>query len=153
MYRDELEKRHFDLYQSNELIETMTPVFQRENTKWSRDMQVSFCENVIGGFRSTIMLYHIASEDSGYCYILDGLQRLTALCEFVNDQIPVFGELYSDIAENVGLHRATITLNIFEFDSHEAACLHYISINENISHSPEDLEVAYQFINSKDSNE
>lgn len=147
LYRDKLESRNFTVESSAVLMEAMTPKFQRENTKWSREMQASFVENVISGFRSDILLYYISNEDAGYSYILDGLQRLTALGAFVNDQIPIFGDnYYSDIVANVGLTRATLTLKIYEFPDHVSACRHYIAMNKNITHSPQDLESAYNFL-------
>jgi hypothetical protein len=150
LYRDALESRSFDSESSAVLIKTMTPKFQRENTKWSREMQMSFVENVVSGFRSDIMFYYISSEDAGFCYILDGLQRMTAIGAFVNNELPIFGEYYySDIVASAGLGRATITLKIYEFLNHKSACEHYIAMNKNITHSPEDLEVAYQFLDQK----
>lgn len=147
LYRDEFESRSFTGESSATLMEAMTPQFQRENTKWSREMQISFVENVVSGFRSDILLYYISNEDAGCSYILDGLQRLTALGAFVNDQLPIFCDNYcSDIVANVGLMGATLTLKVYEFPDHASACHHYIAMNKNITHSPQDLESAYRFL-------
>lgn len=147
MYRDEVQNRDLSSEFSTKLMEAMTPDFQRQNTKWSREMQISFVENVVGGLRSNIMIYFISSQDGGYCNILDGLQRLTALKAFIDGEIPLFGEYYyADVIKGGGVGNKVIPLVIYEFPSHRAACEFYIAMNKNITHSPQDLETAYKFL-------
>jgi len=145
LYREDFEKKAE--WSIGQLIKAMTPEFQRANTKWSREMQIAFVENVVAGFRCELMLYHVASESLGSSnsFILDGLQRMTAIQAFTEGEIDVYGASYHDLIVNKKIS-GTITLKIYEFSSHVAACRHYIGMNKNITHSPEDLETAYSFL-------
>jgi hypothetical protein len=145
LYHDELESVNV----SNEsLVKAMTPEFQRSNAKWSKSMKIAYMENLLSGYRGEMLLYYIDSQDSGHCYILDGLQRITAIKDFMAGNITIFdGWSYADIAEFGGVMRkGTLTLKIFKFPDHRSACKHYIKMNEYITHSPEDLITAYKFL-------
>jgi hypothetical protein len=147
MYCDEALNKNNSSEFSSKLMNIMTPDFQRQNTKWSREMQISFVENVVGGLRSNIMIYFISSQDGGFCNILDGLQRLTALKAFIDGDIPLFGEYYyDDVIKGGQIGNKVVPLVIYEFPSHRAACEFYIAMNKNITHSPSDLEPAYKFL-------
>lgn len=148
LYRDELENTGAA---NDEIVKRMTPEFQRSNTKWSQEMQISYIENVISGYRGDLLLYYVRNQDAGYCYILDGLQRLTALKDFIDGKFLVFGGASFDelVEMKVGALRGTLTLKIYEFDDHISACKHYINMNKNITHSPEDLTTAYEFLEEK----
>jgi hypothetical protein len=131
----------------------MTPEFQRSNSKWSREMQISFIENIICGYRSEIMLYSIKSENAGNCFILDGLQRTTSIQGFLDGEFPIFEEIffkYLMSTKGWGIGRADFILKIYEFSSHVEACKFYISMNKNITHSPEDLIQAYKYLERND---
>lgn len=132
-----------------EAIQLMTPQFQRKNTKWDDGMKKRFIEAMLAGVQSPIKLYS-AAEDGGFMsvtYILDGLQRLTAIAEFCEDRFAIFdGIYYSEIRHRKVLGNCRISLLIYHFDTHSAACQHYIDINRDITHSPEDLLVAERFL-------
>lgn len=149
LYRDKFQNVPMNKQVSATMLNEMTPRFQRENTKWNRDMQISFIENVLSGYRPEILLYFVSDQDAGFCNILDGLQRLTSIHGFLNDDFPVYGEFYySDISKSAGTALAEVSIKVYRFRDHVTACRHYISRNKNITHSPEDLKVAYDFLKS-----
>lgn len=124
------------------------PDFQRDNDKWTESMQIKFVENIIMGCKSTIMMYEIPikGDFSSYCdcFILDGLQRITAIHKFVTGEIKAFGATYSDLVEQRILSnvRCRVKVNIYTFPEEKDAIGFYIAMNENITHSKEDIEKA-----------
>lgn len=69
------------------------PEFQRNNDKWGVERQINFIENVVTGYRPTIQLYTTAKlyndVSLSRCWILDGLQRLTAFSEFIDGKFKI----------------------------------------------------------------
>ncbi len=125
------------------------PDFQRDNDKWTQEMQVSFVENIIKGYRTTIMLYEINENIDKYCEysdckIMDGLQRLTAIYAFMIGKFRVFGNTYEDLkkANIISFSSIAISIEIYSFVSEAEAVEFYIAINENITHSSDDIQRA-----------
>lgn len=124
------------------------PDFQRDNDKWSEEMQVSFIENVLCGYRTDIMLFEISDTGVCNCMILDGLQRITAFYRFLSDEIKVFGKYYSELKQYpqiCGRMKCQITLKVYSFDTKNDAIDFYVSMNRNITHSKEDIDKALSF--------
>lgn len=120
------------------------PGFQRANNKWSEDMKIKFVENVFKGFRPEIKLFNIANktviED---CQIIDGLQRLTAIIDFMTGKFKIFKTYtYEDIQNYEFRLASMITIQIYTFDTWEEVLKFYVDINENITHSKEDIQKA-----------
>jgi len=149
MYNLALENRMSAPVQSpSEIIKHITPVFQRENTKWSQSMQRKFVENLLSGCESRIQLYEFGQSSSlDDCYILDGLQRLTAMAAFQSSEFPVFDRFYWDDISKKGIFpRLRLTIHIFCFATEKEACEFYITMNRGITHNESDLEPACQFL-------
>lgn len=124
------------------------PSFQRDNDKWSELMQIKFIENVLKGYKSTIMLYEIVPAGDTptlvNCLILDGLQRITALYRFINGEIKAFNKSYGELVAGKVLSstRRVLEMKIYSFASEREAINFYIEMNENITHSPMDIAKA-----------
>jgi len=133
-----------------EIIESMTPTFQRDNDKWTRAMQICFVENLLCGCQSKVQLYSVRGNGSELdeCFVLDGLQRLTAIASFQRGDFPIFKDIYyQELVEQKGVFpRLRFTVDIFTFDSDIQACEFYIQMNRGITHNERDLESAYEFI-------
>lgn len=132
---------------NNEIIASVTPEFQRENTKWSQQMQIQFIENLVCGFRTNIQLFEIAGgSEMGDCFIIDGLQRTTSMGAFHSGEFKIFGEFdINDVLESPMLGRIRIDLSIYSFNNFREAVEFYINMNKGITHSESDLENAYKF--------
>jgi len=137
------------------ILQLGVPVFQRNNDKWSLDMQIKFVENVIKGFVPKIQLFILEEEyrkkNLVGCQILDGLQRTTALAKFINGDFEIFdGIHYDDISGNIlrGLSK-TVVLEVFIFDNTDDVIDFYVEMNENITHSAEDIDKALSFKTNK----
>lgn len=125
------------------------PDFQRDNDKWTKEMQISFVENVLRGFRTHILLFDLGTDTTmADCKILDGLQRMTALLMFRTGEIKAFGKTFKELSD-AGLikgHRGgTVELRVYSFDSYNDVIDFYVAMNENITHSPEDIQKALSF--------
>lgn len=138
------DKSHKDISE----IFNAVPVFQRDNDKWTESMQVSFIENILKGCKSTIMLYEVMPNDGmplyDKCFILDGLQRLTAIHDFTKGKIKAFGKTYRELcdARIITWNNRTIGVRIYSFNSEADAIKFYIEMNENITHSASDIQKA-----------
>ena len=143
----------------NGILELMTPAFQRSNTKWSVAMQRRFVENVLCGAKSTIHLFEITDKNSIYslcnCGVLDGLQRTTALADFQVGKFEIFdGITWKGLMASSGVFpRCRLTVSIYQFSTIREVVKFYIDMNKGITHSPEDLESAYKYLESLDGNE
>ncbi|WP_210498801.1 DUF262 domain-containing protein [Vibrio crassostreae] len=136
-----------------EFLNAITPEFQRENTKWSLQQQIRFIENILAGYKSSILFYSIGEErwESTDCvWLLDGLQRSTSVLDFQQNKFPVFGKFfYKDIISRKAFLDVRLTMEVYQFATEEEACMHYIDMNRGITHSPEDLESAYLFLEKR----
>lgn len=143
--RSNLDNYHPSILPSDDVkdvVQKMTPAFQRENNKWTFPQKQRFVENLISGCRSEITLYSLAG-DVGCCHILDGLQRLTAVAGFIQGDFAVWGGLrFTEIADPLVFTNGKMSLRIYDFASQDEAIDFYIAMNEGITHSPADIERA-----------
>ncbi len=142
-------------YSNQDSLPAMTPPWQRDNDKWTRAMQVAYVENILLGFKdSVISLYTLDPESLRGCKLLDGLQRSTALLAFLNDEFSVLDDwakannhpplFYSTLRDSTGFvgDQKLVRFNIYRFRSESEAIDFYCQMNENITHSSADLAKA-----------
>jgi len=125
---------------SKDFFTKAVPAFQRDNNKWSKKQKILFVENVLKGFKTNISLFRF-SED-GDAQIIDGLQRLTALTDFIDGKIKAFGYSYEEYGDKIKSFPANINLSVYTFDTWEEVGRFYIEMNEGITHSKEDIQKA-----------
>ena len=134
-----------------EALERIVPEFQRDNNKWSKEMQIKFVENIILGVNTTIILGTLSNEKSE-CVLIDGLQRVSAIFSFMNKEFKVFENFeYNDDFENkINTFIHNLKLKIFNFKNEKEMVNFYINMNENITHSKEDIQKAKDYLNKLD---
>lgn len=145
----------------NKLLELMTPAFQRSNGKWTVEMQKRFVENVFCGAKTKIHLFEIKGDgEKSYsnfnkCGVLDGLQRSTALADFQTGKFDIFdGISWQGLMQSTGVFpRCKLSVSIYQFPTVKKAVEFYIDMNKGITHSPQDLESAYKYLESLDGSE
>ncbi len=126
---------------TKDFFDKAIPGFQRENNKWSKNMQIKFVENVLQGFRTDIKLFRMSEQ--GDAQVIDGLQRLTAIFKFLDNKLKVFGEYtFSDISQNINSFPCSFTVSIYTFQDWKEVLKYYVDMNENITHSKEDIDKA-----------
>ena len=142
--------RHEVISSCNEQIfspENYIPEFQRSNDKWTKKMQIKFIENLITGCVTQISLYTTTDKEFPKWFILDGLQRLTAINLFITNQLKVFGNLtYDDVKANINGETNPIEFKLYRFNNEIEAVEFYIAINENITHSKKDIQRAKDYL-------
>lgn len=129
-----------------ETVSTMTPEFQRANTQWDLAKKVRFIENVLAGFRQFVVLFFIKNDTASCSQILDGLQRLSAIADFMNNEFAIYDDMYfSDMDTGQFFMDAMVGVRVFEFDTLVEAVQFYIDMNEGFTHSDADIEKAQKF--------
>ena len=116
----------------------LEPDFQRGHV-WTRRQQIKFIEYFLKGGKSGTILYFNNpdwggknSDDYHDFVCVDGLQRITAVRRFLNNEIPVFHNYYSDfenryLFENDYSHMFTIVIN--NLKSEQEVLKWYIEMN------------------------
>jgi hypothetical protein len=137
---------------TQEFFDYAIPAFQRDNDKWDLERKINFVENVVMGFKPIIQLYTTKeikeSQSYSRCWILDGLQRTTALIDFIDGKFKIFdGKVtMQDLKEAQVIPSTTIGIQIFTFNSHVEAAEFYVKLNKGITHSEEDIQRALDYI-------
>ncbi|MFS1430343.1 DUF262 domain-containing protein [Vibrio splendidus] len=138
-----------------DIILNKAPVFQRDNDKWTREMQTGFVHNLLKGHKANPISLYTVEESKTNCFVLDGLQRITALCRFFAERDMEFplpdGRMIS--AEDIfakGINysfwnNSPFNVNVYHFKTELEAVDFYIEFNENITHSPEDIQRAIEY--------
>jgi hypothetical protein len=84
----------------------LCPDFQRGHV-WTEAQQVSYVEYVLRGGKSGLDVYFNhpgwKTGEKGEYVCVDGLQRITALLRFVDNEIPAFGSLYSEFTDRLSI--------------------------------------------------
>ena len=123
---------------SKSFFKNAIPEFQRANNKWNEKQQVSFIENLMLGFRTSIKLFSVGNNINNQ--VIDGLQRLTAIAAFLDGNIKAHG-LYADEYKGQHFHLLRfLNIEIYSFKEWVEVGRFYIQINEGITHSPEDID-------------
>lgn len=136
---------------TDEFFDAAIPAFQRDNDKWDLQRKINFVENVVMGFKPVIQLYTTKElhdkQSYSRCWILDGLQRTTALTDFIDGKFKIFGGQVTlqDLMDAKAM-RSVVGVQIFTFASHVEAAEFYVQINKGITHSDKDIQRALDFI-------
>lgn len=130
----------------------LNPDFQRGHV-WTREQQVAYVENVFRGIAPMLFKFNAPSFGSitggdippGDFVCVDGLQRLTALREFLAGKFKVFGAYDHDSLKGTPFDSRRLNLTcvfeIFTF-THRADLLQfYLDLNSGGTvHAPEEIE-------------
>lgn len=146
-------KAQFENYASDYGSFEYNPDFQRGHV-WSLNKQIDFIEaivrNVIPKSLMTITLncpefddsYKGDGDISGFC-IIDGLQRVTAIQDFVDGKFKIFDDRfgYNDFDLSVySFKRHTVRLQVYTFKNKADLLKYYIAINSGgVVHSNDEI--------------
>lgn len=111
----------------------LEPEFQRGHV-WTREQQIAFCEFLIrGGESGRTIIFNCRgwmNDFKGPMYLVDGLQRITAIRAMMNDQIPVFGHLYSEYEDHDLISRRTeLTFQVGSLKTYAEVLKWYLEMN------------------------
>ena len=126
----------------------LCPDFQRGHV-WTEQQQIAFLEFILRGGKTGRTLYfnnpnwHRARVKTGYhdFVCVDGLQRITAIQRFLNNEIRVWGQLYSEFGGTTDLIRHGMTINVNDLKTKKEVLQWYIQMNAGgTPHSSEELQ-------------
>lgn len=85
-----IENKVFSVFQVNTWIQNgsiiLMPDFQRNNI-WSRKQKSLLIESLM--LRITLPAFYLSEDENGVKSVIDGLQRLSAISEYMNDEYPL----------------------------------------------------------------
>ena len=101
------------------------------------------------GAKTEILLFQM--EEEADSQIIDGLQRTTAILEFYKGKIKPFGYSYNELKPYLSkFANYSLMIRVYTFETWEEVGKFYIDMNENITHSKEDIQKAKDwFLNEK----
>lgn len=125
----------------------LNPDFQRGHV-WTEDQQIKWLEFFFRGGRTSRVIYlnkpdwyGTTVSDYNDFVCVDGLQRLTAIRRFINNEIPIFGTYYKDFEDSPSFIRDSISVNINNLQSKAEVLQWYLEMNTGgTPHSGDELE-------------
>lgn len=124
----------------------LNPDFQRGHV-WTEKQQIAYVEYVLqGGVSGKDLYFNSPSwfhpKPSGYdeFVCVDGLQRITAILKFLDNEIPVFGHFRSEFTgrPRVGTH---LHIHVNDLQTKADVLKWYIQMNDGgTPHSKEEIE-------------
>lgn len=124
----------------------LNPNFQRGHV-WTEQQQIAFLEYFLRGGKSGIVVYfnkpdwNISVEKDAYndFVCVDGLQRITAIMRFVNNEIPVFGSYFNEYTDKPRM-MTTIKINVNDLKTEKEVLQWYVDMNAGgTPHSNEEI--------------
>lgn len=129
----------------------LIPDFQRGHV-WTEEQQIAFVEYILrGGQSGRDVFFNNPSwhtGDGGEYVCVDGLQRITALLRFVNNEIPAFGSLYCEYEDQRILSmRVGIYWHVNDLQTRKEVLTWYLEMNEGgTPHTKEELDKVKRMI-------
>ena len=124
----------------------LNPDFQRGHV-WTDEQRSAYVEWILKGGRSGKDIYFNCPGwqglgEAGPIVCVDGLQRLTAVRMFLNDEITIFGGLVrSDFKDSPGLLIADFIFHVNDLPTRAEVLQWYIDLNSGGTvHKPEEIE-------------
>lgn len=126
----------------------LNPVFQRGHV-WSKEQQIAWLEFFLKGGKSGDTVYfncpswHHNVNDGEYNeYVcVDGLQRLTAICRFINNEIKVFDSYFKEYDGLIFCNRYRLKVNVNDLKTEKEVLQWYIDMNSGgTPHTREEID-------------
>jgi len=130
----------------------LCPDFQRGHV-WTEAQQIAYVEYILRGGQSGRDIYFNCpgwhSGEFGEYVCVDGLQRITALLRFVNDEIPAFGVLCSDYEDKLRMTN-NIVWHVNDLQTKKEVLTWYLEMNEGgTPHTQEELDKVRRMISDE----
>lgn len=131
----------------------LNPDFQRGNV-WTEKQQISYIEYLLRGGKSARVIYFNKPSWQGtriFNYddfvVVDGLQRLTAVMKFVNNELKVFGYYLNEFEDKLP-RDIDLLFNINNLKTKKEVLQWYLDMNSGGTvHSQDELDKVKKMIN------
>lgn len=122
----------------------LNPDFQRGHV-WTEEQQVSYIEyRLKGGYAGRDIYFNCRGwmcNWEGPIYCVDGLQRITAVQQFLNNKIKAFGTYFSEFEDKLRHTGYDFTLHMHNLRTKAAVIQWYLDLNfKGTPHTEEELE-------------
>lgn len=137
----------------------MEPDFQRGHV-WSKKQKISYVEYFLRGGLSGRDIYfncpiwHSIKRNNSQAYIefvlVDGLQRLTALLDFLNNKIKVFGHYFSEYEDKPNMLKHNLKFHVNDLKTRSEVLNWYLEMNTGGTvHSKKEIERVTELYNEE----
>lgn len=142
----------------------MQPDFQR-NHVWTDEQQIAYLEYFLKGGKSGTTLYfnnpswgRKATTNYNEFVCVDGLQRITAIQRFLNNEIPVFNTYYKDFEDTFffddDYFHHSFELVINDLQTKEEVLTWYLEMNSGgTPHTKEELDKVKNLLKEEKANQ
>lgn len=142
-------------YMREDMELELNPNFQRGHV-WTEEQQIAWLEFFLKGgksgniiyFNCSFWYYNVPDGDYNEFVCVDGLQRLTAICRFINNEIMVFGSYFKEYEDLAILNRHTLKLIVNNLKTEKEVLQWYIDMNAGgTPHTKEEIDRVKKLIN------
>jgi hypothetical protein len=132
----------------------LNPDWQRGHV-WTKKQKISYLEYLLRGGRTGREIYFNCSSWQGNyntpVYCVDGLQRITAALDFVENRIPAYGCLYKDYEDNPRLTDSNFSFNMMNVRNKRDLLQVYVDFNSGgTPHKPKEIARIIEMIEQTD---
>ena len=111
----------------------INPDFQRGHV-WQTDQKIAFVEYALAGGRVQDFLFNHPAwmnfrKGRGHLVLVDGLQRLTAITDFLENKIPAYGHCFCDYTDKLPYSRYSFSFRVNALKTRKEVLNWYIEIN------------------------
>lgn len=135
----------------------LNPDFQRGHV-WTKKQQTSFIEYFLkGGETGRNLYFNCSSWMDGFntpCYCVDGLQRITAAINFMDNKIPAFGRKLLEFEDKFPINNYTFILHMLKIRNKKELLRIYLDFNSGgTPHNPKELKRVAEMIENTNEEE
>ena len=94
--------------------------------------------------------YHTSKNRNGIMVCVDGLQRITAITDFMENRIKAFGYFYNQYEDGLPILKCTIRLNIATLESKGDILKWYVALNSGVAHTNEEINRVKELIKKEE---
>lgn len=110
---------------------------------WTEKQYIAFVEYLLKGGKTNLILLNSTDYESnnGWYVCVDGLQRLTAVMKFTNNEIKAFGHYYNEFTGVLSAVRYGLNISVNNLSTRKEVLEWYIELNTGGTvHSEDEIE-------------
>lgn len=128
----------------------LDPPYQRGYV-WTEEQKIAYIEYILkGGISGKDIFWNCPgwmSNFKGPLELVDGKQRISAVLDFLNNKIKVFGRFFNEYEDKIRLCGPTFIFHVHDLEDRKAVVQWYLDMNTGGSvHTEKDLQPAYEMM-------